>query len=69
VKNYRNEETDKQRRNWHEHILRMDKNRTGKMLLNYKAEEHKVTGRPKVRWKDKLSFRVKWPEGLNVEGE
>jgi hypothetical protein len=33
-----NDEIEKQKKNWHEHIPRMDENRLLKRLLNYKPE-------------------------------
>lgn len=48
------------------HILRMDKNRSPKLLLNY---THRGAGRSKTRWKDEVSWRRNRPQGLILKEE
>jgi hypothetical protein len=49
------EEIENQKRNWYEHILRMDENRLPKIPLKYKPEGHTGTGKPKTKWKDEFN--------------
>jgi hypothetical protein len=46
------ERIEKQKENWHEHILRMTADRLPKVLLNYKPRGYRNVGRPMARWED-----------------
>jgi hypothetical protein len=48
------ERIEKQKENWHEHILRMATDRLPKVLLNYKPRGYRNIGRPMARWEDAL---------------
>jgi hypothetical protein len=49
------ERIEKQKENWHEHILKMTTDRLPKVLLNYKPRGYRNIGRPIARWQDALS--------------
>jgi hypothetical protein len=49
------ERIQKQKENWHEHILRMTTDRLPKVLLNYKPRGYRNIGRSIARWEDAFS--------------
>jgi hypothetical protein len=49
------ERIEKQKENYHEHILRITTDRFPKVLLNYKPREYRNIGRPIARWEDAFS--------------
>jgi hypothetical protein len=49
------ERIEKQKENWHEHILRMTTDRLPKVLLNYKPRGYRNIGRLKARTEDAFS--------------
>jgi hypothetical protein len=49
------ERIEKQKENWHEHILRMTTDRLPKVLLNYKPRGYQSIGQPVARWEDGFS--------------
>jgi uncharacterized protein YbgA (DUF1722 family) len=49
------ERIEKQKENWHGHILRMTTDRLPKVLLNYKPRGYRNIGRLIARWEDAFS--------------
>jgi hypothetical protein len=49
------ERIEKQKENWHDHILRMTTDRLPKVLLNYKPRGYRNIRRPMARWEDAFS--------------
>jgi hypothetical protein len=49
------ERIEKQKENWHEHILRITTDKLPKVLLNYKPGGYRNIGRPMARWEDVFS--------------
>lgn len=47
-----NDRLTSQKKNWKEHILRMNEDRFPKKILNYRPEGRRNVGRPRNRWED-----------------
>jgi hypothetical protein len=58
------ERIEKQKENWHEHILRMTADRLTKVLLNYKSRGYRNIGRPMARWENAFSWSWEQACGL-----
>ena len=42
------------RREWHQHLLRMDQHRIPRKMYNYQPQGNRSIGRPMKRWLDQL---------------
>ena len=53
---------------WLQHAQRMDTNRIPKQALQYRPKGRRNIGRPKKRWRDQLTLRIKEEEtGLTLQ--
>jgi len=49
-------EIKQDKKNWLQHVLRMDTNRIPKQALHYRPKGRRNIGRPRNRWRDQLHF-------------